>query len=85
MSSCGCQRTDEGIVDWDSINHSAKPEIDWSAINRDASARHEVSIDSKMVDLVVGGMVPSLVAGVLAIMAQDATERVLNHMSGRID
>lgn len=63
-------------------------EINWTRINAQLASRpdvDEVSVDSKMVDLVVRAMTPALVAGALALTARDAAERILNHLSGRID
>lgn len=68
-----------------SINKSSELEIDWDAINRDASGCPEVSVDTAMVNAVIGGMVPALVAGALVLTARDATEAAINRLTGRID
>ena len=72
----------EGLVDWRSINKDTGT-IDWDRIN--ASAENALNLDSRMVDAVIGGMVPALVAGALALTAQHATQHAINRLTGRLD
>ena len=76
---------DEGLVDWRSINKSSESEIDWDGINASAASRPQVSIDSRLVDAMIDGMLPALFAGVLTIAARDATQAAINRLTGRLD